>query len=48
MENGKFMLKYINPKTGVIEIVNKTINGAQNFDLLIDKDRSGVYWFQKI
>jgi hypothetical protein len=48
LEAGKFMLKYINPKTGSIEIVNKMIGGAQDFDLLIDKDKSGAYWFQKI
>ena len=48
LENGKFMLKYIQPKTGAVEIINKSISGGQSFDLHIDKDKSGAYWFQKI
>jgi len=48
LENGKFMLKYIHPKSGAIEIINKNLSGGQTFELQVDKVKSGVYWFQKI
>ncbi len=48
LETGKFILKYVDEKSGTIEILNKNISGNQTFELQTHKSNSGVYWFQKI
>ena len=48
LENGKFMLKYVDGKSGAIKIINSNLSGGQTFELQVDKVSSGVYWFQKI
>jgi hypothetical protein len=47
LEQGKYQLKYIDSKSGMISIVNKSINGNLIFNLNATAPRTGVYWFQK-
>lgn len=45
---GKYSLKYIDPKTGQIEMLNKTIKINKIFDLKVFKQKDGAYWFQRL
>jgi hypothetical protein len=47
MEQGKYILKFVENKTGEIEILNKSIKGGQLFNLKTITGKTGVYWFQK-
>ena len=48
LEQGKYQLKYIDSRSGMISVVNKSINGNLIFNLNADTPGTGVYWFQKI
>ncbi len=45
---GKYVMKFIDAKSGKSEVVNKNIKGGKTFDLVSFTDRAGAYWFQKI
>jgi hypothetical protein len=47
LEQGKYILKFVENKTGEIEILNKSIKGGQLFNLKTITGKTGVYWFQK-
>ncbi len=46
--SGKYTLKFINPKTGAIELIKKSIKISKQFDLKTIKNKEGIYWLQKI
>ncbi|HEY6913934.1 MAG TPA: DUF6298 domain-containing protein, partial [Paludibacter sp.] len=48
LENGKYVLKFVDSKTGAVEIINKAVSGGQLFDLKVNDGKAGAYWFQKI
>jgi len=48
LENGNFVLKFVNSKSGEVIVVNKSIKGGHVFDLETNGSKTGVYWFQKI
>lgn len=45
---GKYLLKYINPKTGEISIVNKSLKINEVFTLKTEKNKDCIYWFYRI
>ena len=48
LEQGKYQLKYIDSKSGIISLLNKSVKGDQIFNLNVEKSGTGVYWFQKL
>lgn len=48
LEAGKYELKYVNPKTGNVELVTRSVKGGQTFELSVNKEKTGAYWFRKI
>lgn len=46
--SGSYCLKFIDPKTGTIETLHKTIKVGKQFDLKPIKGKEGIYWLQKI
>ncbi|MBV5343805.1 pectate lyase, partial [bacterium] len=46
--SGSYCLKFIDPKTGTIETLRKTIKVGKQFDLKPIKGKEGIYWLQKI
>ena len=44
---GKYMLKFIDPNSGNIEILKKSLDINKQFDLKVIKNKEGIYWFQK-
>ncbi|HET7733934.1 MAG TPA: DUF6298 domain-containing protein, partial [Paludibacter sp.] len=48
LEKGKYILKFVDSKTGAVEIINKAISGGQSFDLKVNEGKLGAYWFQKM
>lgn len=45
LEKGRYVLKQINPKTGDVHILSKSVKGGQTYQLDVD---STVYWFDKL
>ncbi len=45
---GRYVLRFISPETGVVEILKKPFKISKSFDLKTIKEKSGVYWLQKI
>lgn len=48
LENGNFVLKFIDSKSGKVILLNKSIKGGHVFDLEMNESKSGAYWFQKM
>jgi hypothetical protein len=48
LEAGKYQLKYIDGKTGMTTLLNKSIPGNQVYNLTADKAGNGAYWIQKL
>jgi len=48
LEAGKYQLKYIDGKTGLTTLLNKSIPGNQVFILSADRAGNGAYWIQKL
>lgn len=48
LENGNFVLKFVDAKTGEVTILNKSIKGGHVFDLEVNGSKNGAYWFQKM
>ena len=48
LENGKYILRFIDGSTGESEIINKAIKGGKTFILKPLSGRQGAYWFEKI
>ncbi len=48
LEKGKYQLKYIEPKSGGITVLNKAITANQPIDFKVEATKTGVYWLQKI
>ncbi|MDR3651798.1 MAG: DUF6298 domain-containing protein [Paludibacter sp.] len=48
LEKGKYALKFINGKTGEEKVINKSLKGAQTYQLNVTHGNEGAYWFQKL
>ncbi|NDW12254.1 pectate lyase [Bacteroides sp. 214] len=48
LDGGKYMLKHINPVTGVVDIVSKSLNIKDKYLLEVPVGKTGVYWFSKL
>lgn len=48
LENGNFVLKSVNSKSGEVIVLNKSIKGGHVFDLETNGSKNSVYWFQKM
>ncbi|MEI8085292.1 MAG: DUF6298 domain-containing protein [Paludibacter sp.] len=48
LESGKFILKFVDGKTGKESIIDNAIGGSQVYDLKAVESNSGAYWFQKL
>lgn len=47
LSKGKYDVKYINPHTGKIEMIDKSLTISDIYMLKIPKAKTGVYWFCK-
>ena len=45
---GKYILKYVNPSNGRIELINKSLKIKDIYNLKIPENKEGIYWFHKI
>lgn len=48
LSKGKYILKYINPTNGRVEVINKSLAINSEYTLNIPGDRTGAYWFCKL
>lgn len=48
LPDGKYIMKFIDARSGKSEVVKKNIKGGKSFDLVSFTDRVGAYWLQKI
>ena len=48
LDKGKYVLKFVDNKTGAVEIINKAVSGGQSFGLKVIDGKVGAYWFQKM
>lgn len=45
---GKYLLRYINPKTGEVNMVNKNLKIKDIYNLKTAKNKDCIYWFYRI
>lgn len=48
LKKGNYCLKMINPSSGVVSTLVKKMKGDQNYLLKETKDRTGIFWFEKL
>lgn len=46
LQNGKYNVKYIDPKTNKISVIKKKVSIKNNF--ILNADKEGVYWLQRL
>lgn len=47
LSKGRYVLKYINPADGTIQIVNKSLNINKEYVFEVPNGKTGIYWFCK-
>ncbi len=48
LETGKYILKFVDEKTGAVSVVNKLVKGGTVYKLDTENGKSGAYWFHKL
>ncbi len=48
LESGKYMLKYISPGSGTVQVVDKSLKVSGMYTLKILQGKAGVYWLHKL
>ena len=48
LSSGKYVLKYIHPASGKIEIINKSLKINSLYNLKVPDKKEGIYWFHKL
>ena len=47
LSNGKYVLKYINPSTGVVSILDKSLKISDGYRFKSPNKKTGIYWLYK-
>lgn len=48
LSSGRYVLKYIHPESGIVEIVGKSLKVNGIYNLKVPDKREGIYWFHKL
>lgn len=48
LSSGKYVLKYIHPRTGRVETINKSLKINGLYNLKVPDKKEGIYWFHKL
>lgn len=48
VDDGKYSLKYIDPSSGTVEVLNKSFKISGLYVLKIPEGKEGVYWIHKL
>ncbi len=48
LSSGKYALTYINPNSGEMEIINKSLKIKELYTLKVPDKKEGIYWFHKL
>ena len=48
LSSGKYVLKYIHPDSGKVDIINKSLKIKGLYTLKIPDKKEGIYWFHKL
>ncbi len=48
LPSGKYVLKYIHPRSGEIEMISKSLRINGLYELKVPDKKEGVYWFHKL
>lgn len=48
LSSGKYVLKYIHPDSGKVDIINKSLKIKGLYTLKVPDKKEGIYWFHKL
>lgn len=48
LSSGKYVLKYIHPSSGKVEVLNKSLKIKDLYNLKVPEKKEGIYWFHKL
>lgn len=48
LSSGRYVLKYIHPESGIVEVMDKSLKVNEVYNLKVADKKEGIYWFHKL